>query len=57
MDTKKLTLTIVFAALAIALNPALAGLAIAAPFAPQLFYQIWEIPIVTALLIVSPLSG
>ena len=57
MDTKKLTLTIVFAALAIVLNPALTGLAFAAPFAPQLFYQIWEIPIVIAFLIISPLSG
>jgi riboflavin transporter FmnP len=57
VDTKKLTLTIVFAALAIVLNPALTGLAFAAPFAPQLFYQIWEIPIVIAFLIISPISG
>jgi len=57
LDTKKLTLTIVFAAIAIILNPAITHLSVPAPFDPGLFYQIWEIPIVIALLIVSPLSG
>jgi riboflavin transporter FmnP len=28
-----------------------------APFAPGLFYQIWEIPIVIAFLIISPIAG
>jgi riboflavin transporter FmnP len=57
VDTKKLALTIVFAALTIALNPALTHLAFPAPFDPGLFYQIWEIPIIIALLLISPLSS
>ncbi|MDR2707850.1 MAG: hypothetical protein LBB87_03785 [Nitrososphaerota archaeon] len=57
MNTKKLTLTIVFAAIAITLNPAITHLYFPAPFDPGLFYQIWEIPIVIALLIINPISG
>ncbi len=57
MDTKKLTLTIVFAALAITLNPAFTNIFLNFPLAPGLIYQIWEIPIVIAFLLISPLSG
>jgi riboflavin transporter FmnP len=57
LNTKKLALTIVFAALTITLNPALSRLSFAAPFAPMLFYQVWEIPIVIALLIISPIAS
>ena len=57
MDTKRLSLTIVFAALAIALNPAFTNIALYAPFAQGLIYQIWEIPIVVAFLIISPVAG
>ncbi len=57
MDTKKLSLTIVFAALAIALNPTFSQIQLAAPFAQGLIYQIWEIPIVVAFLIISPIAG
>ncbi len=57
MNTKKLTLTIVFAALAIALNPTFTHIALYAPFAQGLIYQIWEIPIVVAFLIISPIAG
>lgn len=57
MNTKKLSLTIVFAALAIALNPAFTYIALNFPFAPGLIYQVWEIPIVVAFLIISPISG
>ncbi len=57
MDTKKLSLTIVFAALAIALNPTFTYISFAAPFAQGLIYQIWEIPIVIAFLIISPVAG
>jgi len=57
LDTKKLTLTIIFAAIAITLNPTLTHLSVPAPFDPGLFYQLWEIPIVIALLIISPLSS
>jgi riboflavin transporter FmnP len=57
LNTKKLALTIVFAAMAIVLNPAITHLAFPAPFDPGLFYQLWEIPIVIALLIISPISS
>jgi riboflavin transporter FmnP len=57
MNTKKLSLTIVFAALAIALNPSFTYISFAAPFAQGLIYQIWEIPVVVAFLIISPVAG
>lgn len=57
MNTKKLSLTIVFAALAIALNPTFTHISLYAPFAQGLVYQIWEIPIVVAFLIISPWAG
>jgi len=57
MDTKKLALTIVFAALTVALNPAFTYIGFYAPYAYGLVYQIWEIPIVVAFLIISPLAG
>ncbi len=56
MNTKTLALTIVFTALAIALNPTLTK-PTPAPFAPFLIYQLWEIPIVIAFLIISPKAG
>ena len=57
MNTKKLSLTIVFAALAIALNPTFTYISLNFPFAQGLIYQIWEIPIVVAFLIISPIAG
>jgi riboflavin transporter FmnP len=57
MNTKALATTIVFAALTVALNPALSGIGIPAPFAPFLIYGLWEIPIVVAFILIGPLSG
>jgi len=57
MNTKTLALTIVFAAVTIALNPAFTRIAFAAPYAGFLFYQIWEIPIVIAFVLSGPKSG
>ncbi len=57
MNTKAITLTIVFAALTVALNPDLTRIFFPAPYAPFLIYQIWEIPIVAAFILVSPKSG
>ena len=57
MNTKKLALTIVFGALTVALNPAFTNIALYAPFATGLIYQIWEIPIVIAFLIIGPEAG
>jgi riboflavin transporter FmnP len=55
LNTKSLTLIIVFVALSAALN--VAGPKIPAPYAPFLFYQLWEIPIVLAFLAIGPKSG
>jgi len=57
LDTKRLSLTIVFGALAIALNPQFTYISFAFPLANGLIYQIWEIPIVVAFLIISPAAG
>jgi riboflavin transporter FmnP len=57
MNTKAITLTIVFAALTVVLNPDISKIAFFAPYAPFLVYQIWEIPIVAAFLLVGPKSG
>jgi riboflavin transporter FmnP len=53
MQTKALTLTIIFAVLTIILNPEISKIQLPAPYAPFLIYQIWEIPIVAALLLLS----
>lgn len=49
MDSKNISIIIVFAALTVALN--LSPFKIPAPFAPFLIYQIWEIPIVAVTLL------
>jgi len=49
MDSKRIAVIIVFAALTVALN--LSPIKIPAPYAPFLIYQIWEIPIVGAFLL------
>jgi len=55
MNTRRLTLIIIFVALTVALN--VAGPKIPAPYAPFLIYQIWEIPIVVAFLVMGPKVG
>jgi riboflavin transporter FmnP len=57
MNTKKLTLTIVFAALTVALNPAISRIGVPAPYLPFLIYGLWEIPIAVAFLLIGPKSG
>ena len=57
MNTKALAASIVFAALTVALNPAISGIGVPAPYAPFLIYGLWEIPIVAAFLLLSPVSG
>jgi riboflavin transporter FmnP len=57
MNAKAIAITIVFAALTVALNPAFTGIGVPAPYAPFLIYQIWEIPIVAAFLLISSKSG
>ncbi|MBS7630514.1 hypothetical protein KEJ47_02885 [Candidatus Bathyarchaeota archaeon] len=49
MDTKNISIIIVFTALTVVLN--LSPFKIPAPYAPFLIYQIWEIPIVAVTLL------
>lgn len=57
MNTKALAAIIVFAALTVALNPAISGIGVPAPYALFLIYGLWEIPIVAAFLLISPAAG
>jgi len=52
MNTKVLAMTIVFTAITIFLNPRFSGIAIPS-FVPGLWFQIWEIPVFTAFLILG----
>lgn len=49
MDSKKIAIVVMFSALTVALN--LSSAKIPAPYAPYLWYQIWEIPIVAAFIL------
>jgi len=55
MNSKTIAVVAVFTALTVVL--VLSPAKIPAPYAPFLKYQIWEIPIVTAFLLYSPLVG
>ena len=57
MNTKAIALTAIFSALTVALSPVFSGIAVPAPYFPLLSYQIWEIPMVAAFLLISPESG
>ena len=58
MNTKELATTIIFAALTVALNPGVVpATGVPAPYAPFLIYGLWEIPIVAAFILISPVSG
>ena len=56
MNTKRIALVAVFAALAIVLNPDVSRISIPSPFF-GLPYQVWEIPIFVAFLVVGPVPG
>jgi len=53
LNTRAVALTIVFAALAIALNP----IGVPAVYLPNFYYRFWEIPIVAAFLLFGPKIG
>jgi riboflavin transporter FmnP len=55
METKQLAIIAVFTAISIVL--VLSPFKIPAPYAPFLYYQIWEIPLVTAFLVYGPVTG
>jgi riboflavin transporter FmnP len=57
MNTKTLALTILFAVVTIILNPAFTNVVFPFPLATFLFFQIWEIPIVVAFILIGPKSG
>lgn len=52
MNTKVLAMTIVFTSVTILLNPRFSGIAIPS-FVPGLWFQIWEIPVFAAFLILG----
>jgi riboflavin transporter FmnP len=55
LDTKKLAAVAVFSALTVALN--LSPIKFPAPYLPFLYYQVWEVPIVVALLLFGPATA
>ena len=55
MNTKNTAIISIFTALTIALN--LSPFKFPAPYAPFLYYQIWEIPIVAAFVLYGPLTA
>lgn len=57
MDTKAIALIAIFSALTVALNPVFSRIAVPAPYFPLISYQIWEIPVVAAFLLIGPGSG
>ena len=57
MNTKTLALTIIFTVVTIILNPVFTNIVLPFPLATFLFFQIWEIPIVIAFILIGPKSG
>ena len=57
MDTKRVVLVAIFAALTIALSPTVSRISIPAPFFPVLSYNLFELPLVIAILLLGPKLG
>lgn len=55
MNARKIAIVVTFTALTIVLN--LSQLKFPAPYAPFLYYQVWEIPIVAAFLLFGTVVG
>jgi hypothetical protein len=53
MNTKAFTMSITFAVVAMVLNPAVTGIKIPSPFLTGLYYQVWDIPIIVAFLLLG----
>jgi hypothetical protein len=53
MNTKALAMSIAFAVVAMVLNPAVTGIKIPSPFLTGLYYQVWDIPIMIAFLLLG----
>ena len=50
-NAKTVALIITFTGLAVALNPAISGITFPFPLLPTLYFQIWEIPLITAFML------
>ena len=57
MNTRAIAMAIVFAAITIVLNPAISGVGVPFPPLPSLIYNIWEIAIIAAFLLMGFKSG
>ncbi len=57
MDTKLIALVAIFAALTIVLSPTVSRIRIPAPFFPALGYNLFELPLVIAILLLGPKPG
>jgi riboflavin transporter FmnP len=57
MNTRAIAMTVAFAAITIVLNPAISGVGVPFPFLPSLIYNIWEIAIIAAFLLMGFKSG
>jgi riboflavin transporter FmnP len=57
MSTKAIAMTIVFAAITLVLNPAISGVGVPFPPIPTLIYNIWEVAIIAAFLLMGFKSG
>jgi riboflavin transporter FmnP len=53
MNAKRLAMSIAFAVVAMVLNPAITGIKIPSPFLTGLYYQVWDIPIIAAFLLLG----
>jgi riboflavin transporter FmnP len=53
MNTKAFAMSIAFAVVAMVLNPAVTGIKIPSPFLTGLYYQVWDIPIIVAFLLLG----
>jgi riboflavin transporter FmnP len=53
MNTKAFAMSIAFAVVAMVLNPAVTGIKIPSPFLTGLYYQVWDIPILIAFLLLG----
>ena len=57
MNTRVIVMTIAFATITIVLNPAISGVGVPFPPLPSLIYNIWEIAIIAAFLLMGFKSG
>ena len=57
LDRRSLTASILFSTIALVLHPPFLPLAIPAPYAPFLFYTIWEIPLYICLFLFGPTTA